>query len=90
MPIEGLGDCGICDKPIRQGEPIRHFKGHSLAHQGCMETWSQDDQRLARARETRDRLTAQIGAMQADLDAANKVIAELEPKVATATSSNTN
>lgn len=90
--IQGVGNCGICGKALQDPKtgahvgPVRHFKGHLLAHKGCMDAWSADDQRLARAKETRDRLTAQIGAMQTDLNAALAVIEELEP----ATASNTN
>lgn len=80
--IKGLGNCGICGKPIEPGQPIRHFKGHMLSHKPCHDAWSADDERLARAKEVRGRLTAQIGAMQTDLAAAQKVIDELEPATA--------
>lgn len=86
--IQGVGNCGICGKPMQDPKtgahvgPVRHFKGHLMAHKGCYDAWSADDERLARAKEVRGRLTAQIGAMQTDLAAAQKVIDELEPVTA--------
>lgn len=83
--IKGLGDCGICHQSIQDPKtgtsgPIRHFNGHQLAHKACFETWSSEDQRLMRVKETADRLRRQIAAMQGDLEAAEKSIAELENK----------
>lgn len=89
--IQGVGNCGICGKPLQDPKtgahvgPVRHFKGHLLAHKSCMDNWSADDQRLARARETVTRLNAQIGAMTVDRDAAQAVIDELDNATASST-----
>lgn len=80
--IKGLGNCGVCTQAIENGQPIRHFKGYVMAHKTCMDTYSGDDARLDRARETVARLNGQIGAMTGDRDRAQAVIDELSrPKV---------
>lgn len=76
--IKGIGNCGICEHAIEPGQPIRHFKGHQMAHKECMAKYSADDQRLSRATETVARLDAQIAAMIGDRDAAQRVINELQ------------
>ncbi|HEX4714330.1 MAG TPA: hypothetical protein VH164_05320 [Ktedonobacteraceae bacterium] len=40
--IQGLGLCGICWKDIQDpitgtASPIRHYKGHQLAHKHCFD-----------------------------------------------------
>jgi hypothetical protein len=84
--IKGLGNCGICGTELQDPKtgvsgPVRHFSGHQLAHKGCMDKWSADDQRLMRARETVARLNGQIAAMTTDRDAAQAVIDELAAKL---------
>jgi hypothetical protein len=87
MPLKGLGDCGICNTAIQDPKtgipsPVRHFKGHQLAHKKCYDEWMKTDKRLARSIEARDRLNAQIGAMTGDRDRLDAVIDELSgPKV---------
>lgn len=76
VEIQGLGSCGVCGMHIDEGVPIRGFKGHIMAHADCMKKWSADDQRLFRAREKVATLDAQIGAMTADRDSAQKIIDE--------------
>lgn len=80
--IKGLGNCGICGKPIQDpitgtSSPVRHFRGHELAHKACFDSYSEDDKRLDRARETVARLNGQIAAMTTDRDVAQKVVDEL-------------
>lgn len=92
MPIQGLGDCGICGKLLQDpttgtSGPVRHFKGHQLAHKGCFDSWNADDERRYRAVETVGRLSGQIAAMQGDLKAAQQIIEEIDSKKA---ASNTN
>jgi hypothetical protein len=85
MPVKGLGDCGICNMSIQDPKtgvpgPVRHFKGHVMAHKACFEKWSANDQRLMRAREAVSRLSGQIAAMQGDLAANQAIVDELSPK----------
>lgn len=87
--IKGLGNCGICGKELQDPKtgvsgPVRHFSGHQLAHKGCMDTWSADDQRLVRSRGVVAQLNSQIAAMTSDRDAAQKVVDELEAKLSSA------
>lgn len=82
--IQGLGNCGICMKPIQDPitgvpSPVRHFKGHQLAHQRCSEE-------LAETKESpeykRQQLVQRIGALRNEIKNAEMLLERVEAELA--------
>jgi hypothetical protein len=80
--IKGMGNCGICQKPIQDPKtgipsPVRHFKDYTLAHKACFDAWTEEDAQRDRLKNVITRTEAQIAAMQDDLERAKAALAAL-------------
>jgi hypothetical protein len=85
--IKGLGLCGICMKDLQDpttgtSGPIRHFKGHQLAHKNCFDQKEafekthefkvqQAELKLTHAQQKVAVAEAEVRGAQAALDALN-------------------
>ncbi len=85
--ISGLGKCGICLEDLQNpvtgtSGPIRHYKGHQLAHKHChehLEAFKQTaEYKLAQAKQRVGIAKNKILAAEAELTAAEAELARLE------------
>jgi len=85
--IAGLGKCGICDEELSDPKsglstPIRHWRGHQLAHKRCFELRQAEEEseewKLTQAQARVALAKTALNTAKTELNAARKALSELE------------